>query len=68
MAVFSNNPLTMIPLDETKNAVLIGKWETDISDGGCHLYEDPFEKDLSKRTWSSNPKYHVQVQNPKKPT
>jgi len=44
-------------LDEKKNAVLIGKWEHDISDGGCHLYEDPFEKDVSMKTWTNNPKY-----------
>lgn len=36
---------------------MIGKWEHDISDGGCHLYEDPFEKDMNKRTWTNNPKY-----------
>lgn len=44
-------------LDENKNAVLIGKWEHDISDGGCHLFEDPYEKDMSMRTWTINPKY-----------
>lgn len=44
-------------LDENRNAVLIGKWEHDISGGGCHLYEDPFEKDLNMRTWTNNPKF-----------
>ena len=46
-------------LDENFNDVVIGKWEQDISDGGCHLYEDPFEKDMSKRTWTLNPKFLV---------
>ena len=44
-------------MDEAKNSVIIGKWEQDISDGGCHLYEDPFEKELSLRTWTMNPKF-----------
>ena len=29
----------MIRLDETKNQVAIGKWEKDITAGGCHLNE-----------------------------
>ena len=37
--------------------MLIGKWEHDISGGGCHLYEDPFEKDANMRTWTINPKF-----------
>lgn len=44
-------------LEENKNSVLIGRWEHDISDGGCHLFEDPYEKDMSLRTWTNNPKY-----------
>jgi hypothetical protein len=27
-------------LDEGKNQVVIGKWEKDISAGGCHLNEN----------------------------
>jgi len=27
----------MIKLDETKNQVAIGRWEKDITAGGCHL-------------------------------
>ena len=49
-------------MDENKNAVLIGKWEHDLSDGGCHLYEDPFEKDMNMRTWTINPKYLLKFQ------
>ena len=29
----------MIKLDEPKNQVAIGKWEKDITAGGCHLNE-----------------------------
>jgi hypothetical protein len=29
----------MMRLDDLKNQVVIGKWEKDISAGGCHLNE-----------------------------
>jgi hypothetical protein len=29
----------MMRLDEQRNQVVIGKWEKDISAGGCHLNE-----------------------------
>lgn len=29
----------MMKLDESRNQVMIGKWEKDISAGGCHLNE-----------------------------
>ena len=29
----------MMKLDESRNQVVIGKWEKDISAGGCHLTE-----------------------------
>lgn len=45
----------MVRLDDTKNQVAIGKWEKDITAGGCHLNEK--EKEPSQRTWSMNPKY-----------
>ena len=47
-------------MEETKNAVLIGRWEHDISDGGCHLHEDPYEKEPGLKTWSMNPKFLLQ--------
>ena len=46
-------------LDEGLNAVLIGNWEKDISCGGCHLYNEPFEKEASKKSWNSNPKFSL---------
>lgn len=51
-------------LDEARNQVLIGQWVEGISDGGCHLYEDPYEKDPSKRTWTNNPKFLLQFSEP----
>eukprot|EP01016_Furgasonia_blochmanni_P040857 TRINITY_DN5246_c0_g1_i5.p1 TRINITY_DN5246_c0_g1~~TRINITY_DN5246_c0_g1_i5.p1 ORF type:complete len:345 (+),score=100.44 TRINITY_DN5246_c0_g1_i5:69-1037(+) len=59
LTIFSNNPVELEKLDESKNAVLIGKWD-DISDGGCHLFDEQFESDSSLRTWTQNPKFHLQ--------
>lgn len=39
LTVYSNNPIEMMKLDEQRNQVVIGKWEKDISAGGCHLNE-----------------------------
>ena len=39
LTVYSNNPIELIKLDEQRNQVVIGKWEKDISAGGCHLNE-----------------------------
>ena len=64
--VFSNNPVDLQKLDESKSTVLIGKWD-DLTDGGCHLYEDPFEKEAQKRTWTSNPKFLLQFKEPEGP-
>jgi len=59
LVVYSNNPVQLTQLPESRNAVYIGKWE-ELSAGGCHLNEFPYEKDPSKRTWTSNPKYLLQ--------
>ena len=60
--VYSNNPVELKQLEESKNSVLIGQWEEG-TDGGCHLYDEPHEKDISKKTWSLNPKFHLQFKN-----
>jgi len=39
LTIFSNNPIELNRLDEHTNAVLIGRWEKDLSAGGCHLYD-----------------------------
>ena len=39
LTIFSNNPVQLRQLNEDYNAVVIGKWEKDLSAGGCHLSE-----------------------------
>ena len=39
LTIFSNNPIELKKLDEHTNSVLIGRWEKDLSAGGCHLYD-----------------------------
>jgi hypothetical protein len=63
LTIFSDNPVELRKLDENQNAVTIGKWEADISDGGCHLHFDPFEKEANNKTWTNNPKFHIQFKN-----
>lgn len=40
--VFSSNPVEVQKLEDSRNAVLSGKW-TDKTAGGCHLYDKEFE-------------------------
>ena len=42
---------------------MIGRWDPDISDGGCHLHFDPYEKEVINKTWLNNPKFHLQFKN-----
>lgn len=58
LTIHSNRPVDIRKLDEAKNAVLIGRWQSP-NNGGCHLFEAPFEKS-SNRTWTQNPKYLLQ--------
>lgn len=55
LTIHSNKPVDLRKLDEAKNAVLIGRWQSP-NNGGCHLFEAPFESS-SNRTWTQNPKY-----------
>ena len=59
LTIFSDNPVDLTRLDENQNAVMIGRWDADISDGGCHLHFDPYEKELNNKTWTNNPKFHL---------
>eukprot|EP01017_Pseudomicrothorax_dubius_P006199 TRINITY_DN11731_c0_g1_i2.p1 TRINITY_DN11731_c0_g1~~TRINITY_DN11731_c0_g1_i2.p1 ORF type:complete len:277 (+),score=94.18 TRINITY_DN11731_c0_g1_i2:61-831(+) len=43
-------------LEDSKNAVIINEWKKNFQ-GGCHLYEDAFEKDPQRKTWTQNPKF-----------
>jgi len=48
-------------LEETRNAVLSGKWD-EKSAGGCHLHDKAFEQRADKFTWSQNPKFHLKLE------
>ncbi len=57
----------MMKLDETRNQVVIGKWEKDISAGGCHLNEKDKEPVnviiqviLENMVYESQIPYHLQ--------
>jgi len=63
----SDNKIQLVKLDENKNIAYIGKWEADKSDGGSHLNDGPFEKDNSKKTWATNPKYFLLFKEPAPP-
>jgi len=39
LTIYSNSPVEMLRLNDVKNQVAIGRWEKDISAGGCHLNE-----------------------------
>lgn len=55
----------MQQLDESKNAVVSGKW-TEKSAGGCHLNDQEFEQKPEKFTWGSNPRFHLTLKTPEK--
>lgn len=59
--VFSSQNLEVEKLEDSKNAVLSGKW-SDKSAGGCHLYDKEFEQKSDKFTWINNPKFHLRLQ------
>lgn len=48
-------------LEESKNAVISGKW-TDKTAGGCHLYHKAFEQKTDKFTWVTNPRFHLKLE------
>lgn len=56
--IFSSQPVEVIKLEDSKNAVVPGKW-TDKSAGGSHLNAAPFEQNPEKLTWVNNPKYRL---------
>ena len=56
--VFSSQPVEVIKLEDSKNAVVPGKW-TEKSAGGSHLYAAPFEQKPDFLTWVNNPKYRL---------
>lgn len=58
--IFSSQPLEVKKLEDSRNAVLAGKW-TDKSAGGCHLYDKEYEQKVDKFTWTNNPKFHMKL-------
>ena len=59
--VFSSQHVDIQMLEESRNAVISGKW-TDKSAGGCHLYHKSFEQKADKFTWTTNPRFHLKLQ------
>ena len=57
LQIYSNNEVELEKLDANKNNVQIGSWVKEISDGGCHLYEEPYETQNNMKTWALNPKF-----------
>jgi hypothetical protein len=61
LTIFSSQPVEVQQLEDTRNAVLSGKW-TDKSAGGCHLNDKAFEQKPDKFTWNQNPKFHLKLE------
>lgn len=54
----------MRELEENKNIVLSGKWDSADKDkptGGCHLNDKEYMEDENKCTWSSNPQFLLKL-------
>lgn len=60
LTIFSSQHVEVQMLEESRNAVLSGKW-TEKSAGGCHLYDKAFEQKIDKFTWVQNPKFHLKL-------
>ena len=43
LSIFSSQPVEVKKLEDSKNAVLSGKW-AEKSAGGCHLYDKEFDQ------------------------
>ena len=59
--VFSSQHVEVRMLEDSRNAVVSGKW-TEKTAGGCHLYDKSFEQKPDKFTWASNPKFHLKLE------
>lgn len=60
LTIFSSKPVEVQQLEDSKNAVLTGRWTED-SAGGCHLFDSKFEKKEELMTWMNNPKYSLKL-------
>lgn len=61
LTIFSSQHVEVQMLEESKNAVISGKW-TDKTAGGCHLYHKSFEQKADKFTWVTNPRFHLKLE------
>jgi len=60
LSIFSSQNVEVKKLEDSKNAVISGKW-AEKSAGGCHLYDKEFEQKVDKFTWVNNPKFHLKM-------
>lgn len=58
--IFSSQPVEIKKLEESRNAVIAGKWG-DKTAGGCHLNDKEYEQKVDKFTWTNNPKFHMKL-------
>lgn len=56
LTIYSNNPVTLERLQDSKNVVLSGEWKSKNA-GGSHLFDSSFVRNVEKNTWAKNPKY-----------
>ena len=61
LSIFSSAPVEVVKLEDSRNAVVSGKW-SEKSAGGCHLYDKEYEQKSDKYTWINNPKFHLRLQ------
>jgi hypothetical protein len=56
LSVFSNQPVALERLEDSKNLALSGAWTKETA-GGSHLYDRPYEDSVKGQTWKDNPKF-----------
>lgn len=61
LQIYSNNPLQVCRLEDSRNVALSGEWSEGQA-GGCHLYDRPYERKPDNITWGANPKFKLQFQ------
>lgn len=62
LTIYSSAEVFLYKVDDQKNIVINHCWDESTA-GGSHLYSKEFEKQQSNRTWHSNPKFLLNVQN-----
>mmetsp|Transcript_7872 Transcript_7872/g.15225 ORF Transcript_7872/g.15225 Transcript_7872/m.15225 type:complete len:1014 (-) Transcript_7872:50-3091(-) len=62
LSVFSNQPVSLERLEDSKNLALSGAWTKETA-GGSHLHERPYEENVKGQTWKDNPKFLLKFNN-----